>query len=151
MNMFMMKISHQFLARSGNFYFLEDPGLNPRHLFDSFIRGFESSSNHSRLNKLPPPARPFALAGGQFVGRGYLVMAIYPLTMAGLVPLPKRFSHVNQSTYVFGRGYLVMAIYPLTMAGLVPLPKQFLGNIFSLSNPTVVAKLFSLIHFKIAT
>ena len=57
-------------------------------------------------------------------------MAIHPLTMAGLVPLPKLFSHVNQSTYVFGQGYLVMAIYPLTMAGLVPLPKQFLRNIF---------------------
>ena len=55
---------------------------------------------HARPDKLPPPARLFALAGGQFVGRGYLIMAIYPLTMAGLVPLPKQWSHVNQSTHV---------------------------------------------------
>ena len=64
--------------------------------------------------------------------RRYLVMAIYPLNMAGLVALPNWFSHVNQSTYVFDRGYLVMEIYPLTMAGLVPLPKQFSRNIFFL-------------------
>ena len=54
---------------------------------------------HARLNKSSPPARLVALAGGQFVGQGYLVMIIYPLTMAGLIPLPKQCSHVNQSTY----------------------------------------------------
>ena len=52
-------------------------------------------------------------------------MAVHPLTMAGLVPLQKQFSHVNQSTDIFRRGYLVMAIYHLTTAGLVPMPKQF--------------------------
>ena len=71
-----------FIAWSGNFNFFEDPGLNPPQIFDAFSQGFESSSNHARHDKLPPPARPFALTGGQFVGRGYLVMAIYPLTMA---------------------------------------------------------------------
>ena len=55
---------------------------------------------HAQPDKLPLPARLFALAGGRFIGRGYLIMAIYPLTMAGLVPLPKQCSHVNQSTCV---------------------------------------------------
>ena len=87
-----------------------------------FLTHLVGGSNPPRII---PGLRPFALAGGRFVGRGYLAMVIYPLTMAGLVPLPKQFSQLNQSTYVFGRGYLVMAIYPLTMAGLVPLPKQF--------------------------
>ena len=57
---------------------------------------------HARLDKLPPSARLFVLAGGRFFSRGYPVMAIYPLIMAGLVPLQKRFSHVNQSTHVLG-------------------------------------------------
>ena len=86
---------------SGNIYFFEDPDSNPRHIFDLFSRGFESSPNHARLDKSPSPARPIALAWGRFAGRGYLVMAIYPLPMAGLVHLPKQFPHVNQSTYVF--------------------------------------------------
>ena len=30
-------------------------------------------------------------------------MAIYPITMAGLIPLPKQYSHVNYLTYVFGQ------------------------------------------------
>ena len=64
----------------------------------------------ARLEKSPPAARPFALAGGRFFGRGYLVMAIYPLTMAGLVPLPKQFSHVNQSTHVFRGQFFELGI-----------------------------------------
>ena len=55
----------------------------------------------ARLDKSPPPARLFALTGVRFIGRGYLIIAICPLTMAGLVPLPKQCSHVNQSTYVY--------------------------------------------------
>ena len=98
----MKNIRILLIAWSGNLYFFKDPGSNPPHIFDLFSQGFESSSNHAQLDKSPPPARPFALAGGRFVGRGYLVMAIYPLTMAGLVPLPKQCSHVNQLTFVFG-------------------------------------------------
>ena len=74
---------------------------------------------------LTMPGLTLVTAWGRLVGWGYLVMAVYPLTMAGKIPLPKQFPHVNQSIYVFGRGYLVMAIHPLTMAGLVPVPKQF--------------------------
>ena len=47
---------------------------------------------------------PLRWQGGDFFGRGYLVMAIYPLTMAGLVPLP------NQSTDVFRRQFFGLGI-----------------------------------------
>ena len=49
---------------------------------------------HARPEKLHPPARRDALAGGRFFGGGHLIMAIYPLTMAGLAPLPKRCLHM---------------------------------------------------------
>ena len=64
-----MKNSLSLFAWSGNFYLFKDPGLNPPHSLDPFNGGFESSSNHARLDKSPPPASASLCAGGGAICR----------------------------------------------------------------------------------
>ena len=71
---------------------------------------------------------------GRFIRRGYLIMAIYPLNMAGLVSLPKQCSHGNQSTHVF-RGVPSNGNLPYNYGRTSPPAKTILALVWLNKSP----------------